>query len=111
VTLSEVDPAIVPSVAVIVVEPKDTLVAKPFLPDVLLMVALDDEEVQVTWVVIFCVLLSLYVPVAVNCSVEPTATDASLGVTAMDTKPVVVTVRSVDPFTDPRVAVIVVLPR
>ena len=57
-----------PSVAVICVVPavfKD--VASPCVPCELLMVAIDVlEEFQVTLVVMFCVVWSAYVPVAVN---------------------------------------------
>jgi len=59
-----------PSAASMVVEPEPTLVARPFEPVVLLIVAtVVTDEVHVTEVVMFCVLLSEYVPVAVNCSV------------------------------------------
>ena len=61
-----------PDVAVIVVEPAATGVANPLKPAALLMVATDAaDELQVTVVVRFCVELSEYVPVAVNCLVAP----------------------------------------
>jgi hypothetical protein len=67
-TVRVVDPDRVPDVAVIVVEPAATGVASPFEPAALLMVATDDDdELQVTVVVRFCVEPSEYVPVAVNC--------------------------------------------
>src|SRR6202012_1386763 len=44
----------------------------------------DVPEDQVTEVVRFCVLLSLNVPVAVNCCVAPFAIDGDAGVTAID---------------------------
>jgi len=59
VTVSVVDPDILPDVAVIVVEPTATDVAKPLEPAALLMVAtLPVNEPQVTAVVRFCVVLS-----------------------------------------------------
>ena len=68
VTASEVDPDILPDVAVIVVEPAATDVALPLEPAALLMAAtVVDDDFQVTDVVRFCVELSEYVPVAVNC--------------------------------------------
>ena len=42
-------------------------------------------EAQVTWPVRIWVELSVYVPVAVNCSVSPLATLGLAGVTAIDT--------------------------
>ena len=39
-----------------------------------------------------CVLLSVYVPVALNCSVSPFAIDGLTGVTAIDTSVAAVTV-------------------
>ena len=71
-TVSVVDPFTLPRVALIVVEPEPTLVARPFEPAVLLIVATPvADELQVTVVVMFCVLLSEYVPVAVNCWLCP----------------------------------------
>ena len=50
-----------------------------------LMVATDVfEDAQVTWLVMFCVLLSEYVPVAVNCCVAPVGMVGFAGVTAID---------------------------
>ncbi len=68
--MSVVDPLIpVPgSVAVIVVAPVAALEASPSLPPALLMVATaGEDELQVAVVVRSCVVLSVYVPVAVNC--------------------------------------------
>jgi hypothetical protein len=50
------------------------------------------------------------VPVAVNCCVEPRAIDEFNGDNAIETSPAVLTVRLVEPVTDPRVAVMVVCP-
>jgi len=58
-TVSVVEPLIVPKVAVMVDEPMATLCASPWLGTLLLMVALVvEEELHVTWVVMFAVLPS-----------------------------------------------------
>lgn len=67
VTVSDFVPERVPAVALTVAEPAATDVAKPLEPAALLIVATEPgEELQVTAVVISCVLLSENVPVAVN---------------------------------------------
>ena len=59
VTVSVVNPDMLPDVAVIVVEPAATDVARPFEPAALLIVATPPvDEPQVTAVVRFCVVLS-----------------------------------------------------
>ena len=64
VTVRVVLPATVPEVAVMVVVPAEAAVARP----VLLTVATDGlDEVQVTCVVISKLVVSEYVPVALNC--------------------------------------------
>lgn len=68
------------------------------------------EELQSTDAVMSCVLLSLNVPVAVNCFVVPMAMPELLGVTAMETRVAVVTVSEAVPLTDPEDAVIVTVP-
>ena len=68
VTVSAVVLETPPNVAVMVVVPGFAPAASPFEPDVLLIVAaLVLDDAQVTEVVIFCVVPSEYVPVAVNC--------------------------------------------
>ena len=49
-------------------------------------------DTHVACVVKFCVLPSVYVPVAVNCSASPLAIDGLAGVTAIDTSVAAVTV-------------------
>jgi len=108
VTASEVDPDILPDVAVIVVEPAATDVALPLEPAALLMAAtVVDDDFQVTDVVTFCVELSEYVPVAVNCLDVPKAMLGLVGVSAMETSVAGVTVSVAVPETLPDVAVIV----
>jgi len=68
------------------------------------------EEIQFTELVRFCVLLSVYVPVAVNAWVRPLATDGPPGVTAIETNAGGPTVRSVDPRKGPFTAVICTVP-
>jgi hypothetical protein len=111
VTVNVVDPDLLPNVAVIVVEPAVTDVARPLEPDALLMVATPAvNEFQVTDVVRFCVVLSEYVPVAVNCRVVPLTMPGLVGVIAMDTSVAELTVNVVDPVMPPDIAVIVVEP-
>src|SRR5262249_25500177 len=65
---------------------------------------------QVTWLVRSSVVLSVKVPVAVNCSVSPLGTDGFAGVTAMETSAAGVTVSTVEPLIFPIVAVILNVP-
>jgi hypothetical protein len=93
------------SVAVMSVVPVVTEVARPFEPAVLEIAATPGlVEVQVTDVVRVWLVLSVYVPVATNCSELPRAIEGAPGVTLNDFKVAVVTV-SVTPG-----LVIVVLP-
>ena len=107
VTVNVVDPLIDPDVAWIMVFPCDTLVANP-VP--FIVAALVFEEDHNAELVKFCLLPSLYVPVAVHCCVVPAGTDAFAGVTAIDTSVGGVIVNVVDPLIDPDVAWIVVFP-
>src|SRR5207247_367042 len=116
VTVSVVLPETPPKVAVIVVVPAATDVAKPFEPPALLIVTTAAAEgLQATWVVRTCVVLSLKVPVAVNCWVNPSGRPGSVGVTAIETRVALVTVSVAQVFvvvqlTLPSVAVIVMGP-
>jgi hypothetical protein len=68
VTVSEVEPETLPEVAMMPADPTATAVASPLEPVVLLMVAMElSEELQTTEFVISCIVLSVKVPVAVNC--------------------------------------------
>jgi hypothetical protein len=111
VTVSAAVPTVLPNVAVIVVEPAATDVARPLEPAALLIVATPAvNEFQVTDVVRSCVELSEYVPVALNCWVVPEAMLGLAGVTVMDTSVAAVTVSVVDPDAPPNIAVMVVAP-
>ena len=87
--------------------PFATAVASPTALMVATAVVVD---VHVTELLKFCLLPSLYVPVAVNCCVVPAGTDGFAGVTAIDTSVGGVTVNVVDPPIEPSVAWIVALP-
>jgi hypothetical protein len=107
VTVRFVEPLMEPEVARIVVEPVPTPVASPPLVIVATAVFV---ELQVTELVRFCVLLSLYVPVAVNCCVPFFTIKGFAGVTEIETNTGAVTVRFVEPLMEPDVAEIVVEP-
>ena len=100
-TVSDVDPLTDPNVAVIVVVPGEVLLAKP---DALIAATAGDEEVQATDELKFCVLLSVYVPIAVNCCEAPAEMEGFDGVTLMDTSDGAATVSVVPPVTLPKVA-------
>jgi len=78
-----------------------TAVARPAL---LIVATVVDEEFHVAVLLRFCVVPSLKVPVAVNCSVFPMAIDGFAGVTAMDASVAGVTVSVVLPETEPELA-------
>jgi hypothetical protein len=106
-TVRPVEPLIDPKVALMVVLPAATLEARPCA---LMVAAAALNDVQVTVVVMSWVLLSLKVPVAVNCLVVPTAVLEFAGVMAIDTRVAAVTVSDAVPLTVPDAAVIVVVP-
>jgi len=68
------------------------------------------EALHATEYVRFAVVPSLYVPVAVNCSVKPAGTDAVEGVTAMDFSVAPVTFKVAEPVIPLLDALIVALP-
>jgi hypothetical protein len=77
-----------PSEAVICDVPVATPVARPVLAP---MVATDGlADAQATLTVMFCVELSLYVPVAVNCCVDPTKIEGFAGVSLIETSVTVI---------------------
>jgi hypothetical protein len=86
VTVNTVDPDTLPTVALIDVDPAPIVVASPTEPlSLLIEAAPADDEPQTAVVVRFWRVLSLNVPVAVNCSVTPVVAVGLLGVTAIDT--------------------------
>jgi len=56
------------------------------------------------------VLLSLYVPVALNCCVPPREIEGAPGVTEIEVSTGAVTVKVADPLIGPKVAAIVAVP-
>jgi len=80
VTVRLVDPLMVTEVAVTSIVPYETPATKPLSDTVATEVSSDD---QLTEPVMFFVLPSSYVPVAVICLVLPTTTDGVTGVTVM----------------------------
>ena len=83
VTVRFVVPDIDPRLAVIVVVPAATGVARPYV--VPTVATAESEDFQVTDVVRSFVVLSEYVPVAVNCWLTPTAMLGFVGSSAMET--------------------------
>jgi hypothetical protein len=81
VTVSGIVPLTVPEVAVIVVLPTATPVARP---TVLIVATLEAEDFQVAELVRFCLLPSLKVPVAANWTVDATVIDELVAVTAIE---------------------------
>lgn len=111
VTVSVADPVTEPYVAVIVALPVATLVARPRLPARLLMVVtFTADEVHCAVLVMSWVVPFVKVPVAVNCWVAPRGMKGIAGVTAIADRTACVTVKGVDPVTDPQAALIVVVP-
>jgi hypothetical protein len=106
-TVSPVDPLTDPKPALMVVVPVAALLARPCA---LIMAAVGLDDVHVTVVVMSCVLLSLNVPVAVNCFVVPTAILEFAGVTVIETNEAAVTVSEAVPLTVPEVAVKLAVP-
>lgn len=105
------DPETPPRVAVTVTTPTPVAVARPFWPAVLLTVAAAPVEgLQSTEAVRFWVVLSLYVPVAVNCSWVPLAMLGFTGVTAMEVNMAAVIWRLMEAETPPRDAVSAAVP-
>ena len=102
-----VDPLMLPEVALIVLDPAATAVAKPLALIVATVVVC---EVHTAVLVKFCVELSEKVPVAVNCSVAVIAIVGFAGVTAIDTSVGAVTVSVVVPLMAPEAALIVLVP-
>lgn len=82
VTVKSVAPEMSPDVAVMVVIPVEIPVVA--IPAALMEALAGTDEVQTTDVVKSCVVLSVYVPMAVNCWVVPAAMLGVTGVTAID---------------------------
>lgn len=88
-TVSDAFAEIVPEVAVIVAFPIPIVLVSP--PTTVAMLML--EELHVTVELVFCVVPSVYVPVAVNCSCSPFASVTLTGVMPSETSAAGFTVR------------------
>jgi len=110
-TVSGVESLNEPTAAEIVVVPLAAAVAKPWLPPAMLIVATAGLLLfHVAVVVKSCLLPSVKLPLAVNCSVSATVIEGCRGVRAIETNVGAVTVNVIDPLTEPELAVIVVIP-
>lgn len=110
-TVRVVEAEIEPEVAEMLEFPVAALVASPTLPLALLMVAMDPfDEFHWSEPVMFCVLPSVKVPVAANCSVVPSGMLGIAGVMEIETNAAGVTVKVDVPAMLAAVAVIVVWP-
>jgi hypothetical protein len=106
-TVMVAEALIVPRLALIKVEPPLKPLANPVL---LIPATAGVEELQLTNVVKFCVLPSLYCPVAANCWFCPIAIVGFVGLIVMRERVAGITVRTVKLLTAPAVAVIVTWP-
>ena len=111
-SISNAEPEILPKVAVITVLPlTPSVVANPFVPGWLLMVATEvSDELQVTDVVMSCVELSEKFPVAVYCTVVLYPTVMISGVTVIERREAAVTVSEAEPEMFPAVAIMPAVP-
>jgi hypothetical protein len=110
-TVSVVVPTMLFEVALIVVVPVPWLVARPCDPVSLLMPDVEGvSELQRTIWVRSCVLLSLKVPVAINCCETPSGITGIAGVTAIETSAAGVTMTTVEALIVPDVALTLVVP-
>jgi hypothetical protein len=90
-TVAVTVPSTVPEVAVMVTDPRFLPVASP--PTVI-EATLVGDALHTTLPVMSCVVLSENVPVAVNCCTVPSGIDAVTGVTLMELRVALVTVRT-----------------
>jgi hypothetical protein len=107
VTVSFVEAFALPDAALMVVLPAASAAADP---PALIVATVVAEEVHVTELVTSCMLPSLKVPVAVNCSICPVAIEGFAGVMANETSAAGLTVTPADPVMLPEVAVTFALP-
>lgn len=109
VTVNEVDPVSPPKPAVMVTVPVDCEVANPAVLTAATAGFVDPHEAEV---VTSCVLSSLNLAMALNCSVVPRAIDCPPGFRVIETRVGCdnVTVRTVEPVTDCTLALMVAVP-
>ena len=101
------EPTIDPTLAVIREVPGPVLATRPSLET---SAAEEFDEIQDTTLVKSCELLSLYVPVAVNCWDVPSGTVRFAGPTAIDCSTAPVIVNGAEPLMLFRLAMTVTLP-
>jgi hypothetical protein len=106
VTVKDAVPETLPDVAEMVVVPAVSAFANPGTPFKLMLATAGLEDTQVTDEVMFWELPSVYVPVAVYCTVVFCATEAVAGVTAIETRLGGLTVREPIPVRPEALAVI-----
>jgi hypothetical protein len=87
-------PDVAGMVAVMVAVPADCPVVLPEMPTVAIWVSDEDQLVKT---LMFCELLSVQVPFALICNVEPGASSALIGLTAMDLSVAELTISAVLP--------------
>jgi hypothetical protein len=110
-TTSVADPLTDPELTLIVVVPAPKVLASPAVTAVSLMVATEAAvELQCPLRVRLCDVPSENVPVAVNGCVVPTAIVAVGGLMAIETSVADVTVSSLEPLTNPKVAEMLAVP-
>jgi len=110
-TVSVVDPLTEPEVAVIVVCPCATGLATPVLRTIVATAVIEDVQVVAGSVVIFCVVPSVKVPVAVSATgLAEGAKNGFCGVIAIETSAGGPTLKFVEPQIDPAQAVMVTGP-
>lgn len=105
--VSEVFPLTAPEVALMVTLPSLRPVARPLT---VMEAKLLPDDAQVTVLVMSCVVESENVPVAVNCCCTPNGMVLPAGVTAIEFRVALVTVRVAVPVTEPEDAVMVLVP-
>jgi len=112
VTVSVVVPLTPFTLAVMFALPSPAPLATPGVaPPVLIGLTPGVSELHSTVLLIFCVLPSVYVPVAVKASVVPSGITGTAGVTAIETSTAGLTVTVLEPLIGPKLAVTVVLPK
>src|SRR5216110_1719506 len=84
VTVSVVLPVMPADVAEMLDVPTARAVAVPRMPDVVTLATVPSADCHVAACVRSCVVLSVYVPIAVNCTCVPLAMEGFVGVTAIE---------------------------
>jgi hypothetical protein len=107
VTLRLAEPVIEPEVAITLAVP---LACPVTMPEALTFTTPAGDTLQATEFVKSCVLPSVKVPIADNCSLAPVAMDELAGITFSEARAAGVTARLAEPLNPPKVAVMLVVP-